>query len=239
MTLNEALEKLQNPRPGFANRLSVRYAQSLLLPGERVAAAVIANVATRKERFPGVVVLTDQRLLAVCGLPGIRRAIILGPQWVEHCTEKPSALNYQVQFAAEEGAFSLTVDPDMGERLSRELAIYRGELEAFEADGAKASAKGIFNPALARGKARAKAAQARQRQRQAQAAEQHSAPSREKAPMPEDESMTAAAERLQRQLESEKSRRQVEPTDPQAVAARLAAELAQEEEQSSSEKGRN
>ncbi len=30
MTLNEALEKLQNPRPGFANRLSVRYAQSHL-----------------------------------------------------------------------------------------------------------------------------------------------------------------------------------------------------------------
>lgn len=233
MTLNEALEKLQNPRPGFANRRSVRYAQSLLLPGESVAAAVIANVATRKERFPGVVVLTDQRLLAVCGLPGIRRAIILGPQWVEHCTEKPSALNYQVQFATEEGAFSLTVDPDMGERLSRELAICRGELEAFEADGEGASAKGIFNPALARSKARAKAAQARQRQRQAQAAEQRAA--QETPTAPEDETMTAAAERLQRELAAEKSRRQVSSTDPQAVAARLAAELAQEEEQSSPE----
>ena len=125
MTVNEAIIQTQGSKPGFINRRSADYAQTLLEPGEAVTAAVVANIFTRREHFPGVVVLTDRHILAVCGLPGIRRRIICDLERLDKCVEKPTAITYSASFAAGENAFSMTIDPDTGEKFSQRIAILR------------------------------------------------------------------------------------------------------------------
>lgn len=66
MTVQEALQKTQGQDAGSVNRFAVRYAETLIRADEEILSAVIANVAARRERFPGVVVLTSRRVLAVC-----------------------------------------------------------------------------------------------------------------------------------------------------------------------------
>ncbi|MCI2057373.1 MAG: hypothetical protein LKJ86_09585 [Oscillibacter sp.] len=229
MTVNEAIERTQGKKSGMFNGFSARRAQALLQPGEEPAAAVVANIATRNERFPGVVVLTDRRVLAVCGLPGIRRSVIYDLDKLDKTEETASAITYKAVFFCEKTAFSMTVDPDVGEAFARHIAILNGEEEAFDAVDVDLN-NSVLNPTLMRNKIRVRQAKERQRARRAaemetlhkkQAGTQHSDP--------EDESPQEAARRLAQQLEEAKTKGRVEDTDPKAVAARLAAELAAEE----------
>lgn len=149
MTIQEALHKTQGRDAGSVNRSAVTYAETLISPDEIVKAAVIANISTQRGRFPGVVVLTDQRFLAACGLPGIKRSVSLRLDELEKCEETGSFLNYKAVFRTKEDGFSLTIDPEVGERFSRCLAILRGEVEEFDAvNGVEKG--GILNPVLKR-----------------------------------------------------------------------------------------
>ena len=87
MSINKALQLTQGKGAGFMNQASVRYAQTLLFSDEEICAAVVANVTTKGERFPGVVVLTDQRIIAACGLPGIKRCVALDLEKLETAKE--------------------------------------------------------------------------------------------------------------------------------------------------------
>ena len=77
MTVKEALAQTQKKKAGLINKVSVNYAKTLLLPGEKPEAAAIANIYTRRDKFPGIVVITDQRVIAACGIPGIKRDICM------------------------------------------------------------------------------------------------------------------------------------------------------------------
>lgn len=227
MTVNEALQRTQGRGAGMMNGSSARYAQTLLLPGEEVSAAVVANIVTRGERFPGVVVLTDRRVMAVCGLPGIKRSVILSLEELERCQETPSALNYKAAFYAGKEAFSFTVDPDTGEKFSRFIAILNGDEDAFDAAAAQEDS-GIFNPTLVRNKRRAK--MARDKERAKRAAAREAVPISEELSAEAGETAQETAQRLARQLEQARAKGTVPDTDPQAIAARLAAELAAQED---------
>lgn len=237
MTVNEAIRRTQGRGAGILNRPSVRHAQTLILPEETITTAVVANIATRNERFPGVVVLTDRRVMAVCGLPGIKRSIVYDVDQLEKCEGTSSAINYTATFSVEKSAFSLTVDPDVGEKFSRYIAVLNGEEDAFDAVDADLSSSGIFNPTLMRNRLRAR--QAKSRERAKRAAEQEAARARFEAMRKEGsdkvvlgaegECAQDVAQRLARQLEEAKAKGRVDDTDPKAVAARLAAELAAEE----------
>lgn len=222
MTVSEAILKTQGSGVGFLNRLSVKYAQTILEPGESVSAAVIANIFTRKERFPGVVALTDRRVLAVCGLPGIRRCVSCALGSLETRKEKPTAIRYQASFSDEGGAFSMTVDPDTGEKFSRRIAALKGEADEFDAAGGEADSF-LLNPTLVRNQRRARRARERARR------EVEKARKTAEIPPSNRESAQETAERLAMELEEAKKKGRVKDTDPKAVAARLAAELAGEE----------
>lgn len=236
MTVNEAIQRTQGRGAGILTRPSARYAQTLILPGEEITAAVVANIATQNERFPGVVVLTDRRVLAVCGLPGIRRSIACDLDQLEKCEGTPSAIHYTATFSTGKNAFSLTVDPDVGETFSRYLAVLNGEEDSFDAVDAGVGS-GILNPTLVRNRLRAR--QAKSKARAKRAAEQEAARARFEAMQKEragqassdsgDESAQEIAQRLARELEAAKATGRVADTDPKAVAARLAAELAAQE----------
>lgn len=222
MILDEILLRTQGKRAGIVNQASLRYAQALLLPEEVPVAAVIANLTAGAERFPGAVIVTDRRVLAACGLPGIKRHVSCGPSW--RCQEDPSAIRYKFTFSDGKHAFSMTVDPDTGERFARCMAAVRGEADAFDAAGAGLDS-GILNPALLRSKRRIQAA--RKTRRAAEAAK-----------VPQGDSAAAksgaqeTAQRLARQLEAAKAAGPVDDRDPRAVAARLAAELAEQDSNS-------
>ena len=236
MTVNEAIRQIQGKQAGMMNRYSAQYAQTLILPGETVTAAVVANIATPRERFPGIVVLTDRRVMAVCGLPGIKRSVTCDIHRLEKCEETPSALHYKATFSDGTNAFSLTVNPEIGEKFSRHIAVLKGEEEAFDAVEAD-TGHSIFNPTLLRNNLRKRQVRSKERaQRQAgqEAAQaQREAVRKERADRlasgAEEESAQDVAQRLARQLEEAKAKGQVDDTDPKAVAARLAAELAAEE----------
>ena len=157
MTIQEAIRLVQNSNAGLVNRLSVRYAESLLLEGEEPSAAVVANVTTPREHFPGVVVLTDRRVLAVCGLPGIKRTAVCGADWA--CLEEPSAIRYKCTFSDGKTAFSMTIDPDTGERFSRYVALSGGDEHALDAVPEEG---GILNLSVLRSKRRLRQSKTRQ-----------------------------------------------------------------------------
>ena len=236
MTVNEAIQRTQGRGVGIFNRPSARHAQTLILPEEKITAAVVANIATHNERFPGVVVITDRRVMAVCGLPGIRRSIVCNLDQLEKCEGTPSAIHYTATFSTKINAFSLTVDPDVGETFARHLAVLNGEVEAFDAVNEIADS-GILNPTLVR--ARLRARQAKNQARAKREIERKAAHARfgsqqkkreVQAPLDsESESAQDVARRLQHELKEAKAKGRVDNTDPKAVAARLAAELAAEE----------
>lgn len=148
MTIQEAVRLTEGKDAGIVNRASVQYAETLLLDGEEPSAAVIANITTAREHFPGVVVLTDRRVLAVCGLPGIKRTAACGAGW--SCLEDPSPLRHKFTFSDGKCSFYAAVDPDTGERFSQCVACALGEeAAALENSG------GILNPVLRHSKQRA------------------------------------------------------------------------------------
>lgn len=69
MTIDQAIRTTQKKKAGVTARMSVRYAQLLLLPNEDVTAAVTANIYTKREKFPGIAIITNQRVIAACGPP--------------------------------------------------------------------------------------------------------------------------------------------------------------------------
>ena len=202
MTVEEAILKTQGKTVGPINRLSANFAQTLLLPGEEPAASVVANVTARRERFPGVIVLTNQRAIAACALPGIRRSIICSLGNPAQCVESPTAICYKATFSDGKSTFSFTVDTESGERFSRCVAVINGEEAAFDAAGT-VGYSGIFNPALLRSRQRARQAKERERI--------YRAVSKEMA------------------AENERARIRKADSDTKAVAKRLAAELAEAE----------
>ena len=143
-----------------------------------------------------------------------------------------AALRYAASFSDGQTSFSLSLNPEDGERFSRCIAVLEGRAEAF--DAVEEPDSGLLNPVLLRNRSRARRArEARARQR----AERKTEPSENDAvspPSPENsrENAVATAARLAAELESAKKKGPVEDTDPRAVAARLAAELAAEESKS-------
>ena len=231
MTLSEAIRHTQGRNVGMVSRLSVRYAQTLLCPAEQISAALMANIVTRRERFPGVVILTESRVLAVCGLPGIKRAIICDLDELEKWEESPAALHYKVTFFAGERTFSMTIDPDVGEKFSRCLAVLNGTETEFDAAGDGAEGR-LLNPTLVRNMRRAKQEKSKTRARRAQAFAQSRADAANATiPDAEEESVQETAQRLAHQVDAARAAGQLDDTDPQVIAARLAAELAAEEAQ--------
>lgn len=233
MSINEALRLTQGKGAGIMNQASVRYAQTLLLPEEEVCAAVIANITTKGEHYPGVVVLTGQRIMAACGLPGIKRSVALDLEKLDKCEENPSVLNYKATFYAEKNAFSFTVDPEVGEKFSRHIAVLNGDVDDFDTASENIDS-GIFNPTLVRNKRRARLAREKERSKRTAAREAAQATQLSPAAEATDgESVQETAQRLARQLEDAKAKGVVNDTDPRYIAARLAAELAAEEQQHS------
>lgn len=248
MTVSEAIEQTMGQGAGFLQRGAVRYAQSLLAEGESVAAAVTAEIsasvrtgaAVRREKFPGVAVLTERRAIAVCVLPGIRRAVLVdrGP-----CVESPSAIRYTAAFSDGTNSFSLSLNPEDGERFARCVAVLEGRGEAFDAAAAEPSG-GIWNPVLIRNRNRARRTR-EEKARQAREARENRRPKPREEPdtvggaadtadgpsgaAHGQEDAKATAARLAAELEAAREQGHVRDTDPKAVAARLAAELAAEE----------
>lgn len=145
MTVNQAILAVQGKPVGMLNRFSSTYAESLLLPDETVLAAAEANIRTSRGHYPGIVVITDQHVMAVCGLPGIRRSIILRRNELEQCAENSTLLQYRASFFTRTAAFSMTVSPDVGEAFSAYVAQINGEeLEDIQLD----TGNSILNPKL-------------------------------------------------------------------------------------------
>ena len=232
MTVQEALRETQGRDAGAVNRASVSYAETLIQLDEHILAAVICNAATPREHFPGIAVLTDRRILAVCGLPGIKRCVsLLMDEW-ERCDEISSFLNYKAVFRTKETAVSFTVNPEVCERFSRCLAVLRGEAEEFDAvNGAEKD--GILNPTLMRNMMRKRRARkkeaARRKAELAAIQERFSAGAKDPGDIAGEEAdPKTVARRLNRQLAQAERQGVVADTDPRAVAARLARELVNE-----------
>jgi len=226
VTVDEAIRRTQDRAAGAINRLSVRYAEEVLQKGEEPLAAVVANVTTSRGHFPGVAMVTDRRALAVCGLPGIKRVAQCGAGWT--CREDPSALRHMFIFSDGKTTFSITIDPDTGARFSRRLASLNGEEAAYDAAVGGVEG-GLFNPALLQSKRWAKQKEAARRKAADDAAH---LPAEEDAPSQESrEDTRETALRLERQLQQAKTQETVADTDPRAVAARLARELLENEDQ--------
>lgn len=241
MTINEALKLVQKRGAGLGNRSTVKYAETLLDPGEEPVAAVMANVVTKRDRWPGVVVLTEQHVIAACGLPGIKRTKIFKVTDLVKCEEADSIITYKVTFQTKDDAFSMTVDPDTGDKLSPYIAHINGDDDLF--DDVKVTVKtGVFSQTLVRSNIRKRrkkekvyAAMRAERERRDAILQENDerynadlASANASAGAVEDDAQSVA-ERLERNLERKKAQGKVSSTDPAAVAARLAAELAEQE----------
>lgn len=236
MTVQDALRRTQGKDAGPINRSAVRFAETRLSPEEKVLAAVIANIAAPKEHFPGIVVLTDRRIFAACALPGIQRFLAIPADELVRCEETPSFLNYKVTLWAENTCFSLTVNPEVGEQLSVHIARLNGD-ERVDEDTEKPVQNSLFNPILIRSWYRRRHQRVRSRREAEQALTNASLPA--DLPAFAETDVQEMAQRLERQLEQARSEGAVSDTDPKAVAARLAAKLAEEERNSSASERKN
>lgn len=127
MTISEAIANTQEKQVGVMNRRSVRYAQSLLSDDENVIAAIVANVRTKRDNYPGIVAITDRRILTACGLPGIKRSFSIPLDELENCEEASTVIQYKATFRTRREAIAITANPDVGETFSTYVAQLNGE----------------------------------------------------------------------------------------------------------------
>ncbi len=151
MTIDQAIRTTQKKKPGVTARMSVRYAQSLLLPNEDVTAAVTADIYTKREKFPGIAIITNQRVIAACGLPGIKRLIAFPLEDIKNCEETSSIIQYKAVFYTRRESFAVTLDPKSGEAFSEHIA----RLNGTDMDSVKLKVTGsVKTPTFLRQKAR-------------------------------------------------------------------------------------
>lgn len=229
MTVREAIRQTQKKDAGFVNQISARYAQELIRQTETILGAVVANITAKKEKFPGVVVLTNQRVMAVCGLPGIKRAVIFALDEIKKCEEKSLVLEYSATFYTATNRFRLSVNPEVGERFSRCLAVMNGTEDEF--DSVKADAKGkLLSPVFLRNRMRKQRSKEKEIIMQQEARNAANAQTGDcedfSAEQRQEMDIKSTASLLNQQLEEAKERGIVSDTDPRAVAVRLAEELA-------------
>lgn len=117
MNIKESLKKTQGRGAGFVNGSSAKFAQLLIEEGESVEAAVTANIFTRKGHFPGVVAITDKRVFAACGLPGIHRLQTLPLEELILCGHTESPLTWRFSFYTASRTFRITLSPVVGKNL--------------------------------------------------------------------------------------------------------------------------
>ena len=85
---------------------------------QKVFAAASANIQSHHGNFPGLIVFTDQRLIAVSALPGIRRLISLPLKDLLSCKSKKSPLAYNVTVKAQTDGFSAMLSPKAGDNFA-------------------------------------------------------------------------------------------------------------------------
>ena len=118
MTIDEAIKKIQGKPAGVTARPTVQYAQEQLESGERVFAAVTANIHTHTGHFPGVIALTDKRVLAACGLPGIKRLKSFPLDQLRTCGDKKTPMTYNVSFGTDHDSFHAALSAHAGEQFA-------------------------------------------------------------------------------------------------------------------------
>lgn len=163
MTISEAIANTQQKRVGAMNKLSVRYAQSQLFEDENVIAAIVANIRTKRDNYPGIVAITDRRILAACGLPGIKRCTSLPLDELENCEEASTVIQYKATFRTRREVIAVTADPDVGESFSSYVAQLNGE--ALEAVKLKVTGK-VFSSTFLQHKKRNQAYKERAKARE-------------------------------------------------------------------------
>lgn len=122
MTIDDAIKKMQGRSAGVTARATVQYAQEQLIPGERVFAAVTANIHTHTGHFPGVIVLTDKRVMAACGLPGIKRLKSFPLDQIRTCSDRKTPMTYNVSFGTDHDSFHAAFSPRAGENFAPYMA---------------------------------------------------------------------------------------------------------------------
>ncbi len=118
MTVDEAVREIQGKSAGLTDRASVKFAQAQIGEKEKVFAAAPVSIRSRHGNFPGVLVFTDQRLLAAGGLPGIRRAISLPLAGLVSCRSRKSPLSYNVTDKTGRDSFTAMLSPQAGENFA-------------------------------------------------------------------------------------------------------------------------
>lgn len=129
MTIDEALKEIQGKTAGITSRGAVQYAQEQLAEGEKVFAAASANIQSHHGNFPGLIVFTDQRLIAVSALPGIRRLISLPLKDLLSCKSKKSPLAYNVTVKAQTDGFSAMLSPKAGDNFAPYISALERAVE--------------------------------------------------------------------------------------------------------------
>ena len=118
MTIGDAIIKIQGKPAGVTARATVQYAQKQLEEGERVFAAVTANIHTHQGHYPGVVVLTDRRIFSACGLPGIQRLKSFPLGDLRTCGDKKSPMTYNVSVGTDRDSFHAALSSHAGENFA-------------------------------------------------------------------------------------------------------------------------
>lgn len=131
MTVDEAIRNTQGKGAGFTLKGTVEYAQSLIKEKEKVAAAVSSTIyPVRGGHYPGIVVLTNHRVLAVCGIPGIRRIQSFPVKELMKIEEAESPLTYMAVFRTKDDSFRITLGPTTGRIFSKYVAKINARFDA-------------------------------------------------------------------------------------------------------------
>jgi hypothetical protein len=127
MNVSEALVATHGKPASPINADSVKYADTLIGENENVQAAVIANIRTAREHFPGVVAFTDKRLLIVHKMLNLKRCIAYPYEKISSCSETVAKFQYIATFHVGKFQFTASLNPKDGDAISP----YMHRLDSF------------------------------------------------------------------------------------------------------------
>ena len=116
MTISEAIRNKKKKKIGLLHKLSIKFAEENLIDNEKVITAILTGtIKTKRETFPGVLVITDKSVFAVCGLLGIKRVVRIPIEDLKRCEENISIIRYKITFISNKISFSIFLNPQNGE----------------------------------------------------------------------------------------------------------------------------
>lgn len=114
MSIIQLLKQTHGHGLFLTHRGSIKYAEQIIKRDENILIATAVNITTLKEKFPAILLLTNQRMIIVHKFLNIKRVLVYPYEKIDKITDNPSLVQHLVSFTIGRFHFDASLSPKVG-----------------------------------------------------------------------------------------------------------------------------